>query len=240
MLRALEYGARLGFSIERRTADAIRECRDEIADASPARLSYELFETLRSGNSAAIYSAWRGEGLFDRAFPGIGGRTDEDVKALIEIDRAVAAGDRLPDATLIGAFYLHSFYREFADLARDGGKLDNVEMLRRVMVMLEPAETGLRLANHTFHLLVQGLFTLTKMNRPPERGRQVLKVARQEYFEVAWGLYRLAGAVGLAPVEAVRGWSDALKRLQAKSDPLSEDQTPPQAKRRRRSRRRRR
>lgn len=240
MLRALEYGARLGFTIEGRTADAIRECRDEIAEASPARLSYELFETLRSGNSAAIYSAWRGEGLFDLAFPGIGGRTDEDVKALIEIDRAIAAGERLPDATLIGAFYLHSFYREFADLARDGGKLDNVEMLRRVMVMLEPAGTGLRLANHTFHLLVQGLFTLTKMNRPPERGRQVLKVARQEYFEVAWGLHRLAGAVGLAPAEAVRGWSDALKRLQAKSDPLSEDQTPPQATRRRRSRRRRR
>jgi len=240
MLRALEYGARLGFEIEERTRGAIVECRGQIAESSPARLSYELFETLRSGDAAAIISAWRKGGLFDLAFPGLGGRSENDVKVLAETDRAIARGENLADATLIGAFFLHPFYREFEDLARNPGKLDNVEMLRRITTMLEPAGAGLRLANHTFHLLAQGLFTLTKMNAAPERGRQVLKLARQEYFEVAWGLLKLAGAVGLAPAEAVRGWSNGLARLKSESEPHSDDARPRRSARRRRPRRRRR
>jgi len=240
MLRALEYGARLSFEIEGRTRDAITECCDEIGEASPARLSYELFETLRSGNSAAIYSAWRGAGLFDRAFPELGGRVEEDTEVLMELDRFIARGERPSDSTLIGVFYLHSFYREFAEVTRDGRKLDNVEMLRRITTLLEPAAANLRLSNHTAHLLMQGLFTLTKMHRAPERGRQVLKLARQEYFRVAWGLFYLAKAVGLVPADAFRGWSTAIARLKKGSETPDQGETPPRAKRRRRPRRRRR
>jgi len=240
MLRALEYSARLDFEIERRTREAIAECRDEISEASPARLSYELFETLRSGESATIYSAWRGAGLFDRAFPDVAGRTDEDMKVLKEVDRAVAQGARFGDSTLIGAFYLFPFYREFAELTGDGRKLDNVEMLRRIAVMLEPAATNLRLSNHTLHLLMQGLFTLTKMNRAPDRGRKVLKLARQEYFGVAWALFRLAGAAGLVPTDALQGWSAAVLRLDETNDKAASEEGRPEPKRRRRPRRRRR
>ncbi len=214
MLRALEYSARLGFGIEARTEAAVKECRDEIASASPARLSYELFETLRSGRAAAVCAAWRGAGLLERAFPGLAGRPDEDDAVLDRIDAAVARGAMLDEATLTGAFYLHRFYREFNDLVRDGRKLDNVEMLRRIDRVLEPSTTNLRLANHTTHLLGQGLFTLTKMHRPPERGRQVLKLARQQYFPVAWDLFRLAAVVGLVPEKTRREWSSALARMQ--------------------------
>jgi poly(A) polymerase len=241
MLRALEYSARLSFAIESRTREAIIECHDEITEASPARLSYELFETLRSGSSAAIYSAWRGAGLFDSAFPGIAGVAEEDSRMLVEVDRVVASDDGIADSTLIGAFYLHPFYREFQALTTDGRKLDNVEMLRRITTMLEPAATGLRLSNHTFHLLSQGLFTLTKMNRAPERGRQVLKLVRQEYFGVALGLFGLAGGAGLVPVEASQGWSTALARLKESAEAkTTEGERPSGAKRRRRPRRRRR
>lgn len=242
MLRALEYSARLSFVIEKRTREAIVECCDEITEASPARLSYELFETLRSGNAAGIYSAWRGAGLFDSAFPGIAGATKDDIRVLTEIDRAVARGEQLADSTLIGAFYLHPFYREFAEVTADGRKLDNVEMLRRITTLLEPAATGLRLSNHTFHLLSQGLFTLTKMQRAPERGRQVLKLARQEYFRVALGLFKLAGKAGLVPAEAIQGWSAALEQLKkpVEAPAATEGAPPDRARRRRRPRRRRR
>ena len=104
MMRALEYGARLDFEIEGATEEAITECRDEISEASPARLSYELFETLRSGHAAKIYGAWRRVGLFERAFPGIAGRAEEDDRVLEVVDGAVREGAELPDATLIGAF----------------------------------------------------------------------------------------------------------------------------------------
>jgi len=241
MLRALEYSARLSFAIESRTREAIVECCDEIVEASPARLSYELFEALRSEHAAAIYSAWRGAGLFDSAFPGLAGVAGEDMRLLGEVGRVVARGDQIDDSTLIGAFFLHPFYREFAELTAGGRRLDNVEMLRRITAMLEPAATGLRLSNHTFHLLSQGLFTLTKMHRAPERGRQVLKLARQEYFGVALGLFRLAGTAGLVPAEAVQGWSNAVARLNKPAEePTIEVELPAKAGRRRRPRRRRR
>jgi len=242
MMRALEYAARLGFEIEGATRDAIVECRDEISEASPARLSYELFETLRSGQAAKIYSAWSRAGLFERAFPGIAGRADEDARVLDVLDEPVADGVQLPDATLIGAFYVYPFFREFADLTSDGRKLDNVEMLRRIGLMLEPAATNLRLANHTLHLVMQGLFTLTKMQRAPERGRQVLKLARQEYFGVAWGLFRVAGAVGLVSPEAQRGWAQARERLEkdrrrSEKEPKTDSRSHPRERGRRRRRR---
>jgi poly(A) polymerase len=239
MMRALEYGARLGFEIEAETHGAIDECLDEIREASPARLSYELFETLRSGRAAEIYTAWRRSGLFERAFPGIAGRIEEDCSVLEVVDGAAAEGVQLPDATLIGALHLHRFYRVFAELTRDGRKLDNVAMLRRIETLVEPASTNLRLANHTLHLMSQGLFTLTKMHRPPERGRQVLKLARQEYFGVAWGLFRIAGEVGLVPPEAWRGWAKARQRLGRESG-SSDGERRPRPRRRRRGRRRRR
>jgi poly(A) polymerase len=237
MMRALEYGARLGFEIEAQTNTAIAVCRDEITESSPARLSYELFETLRSGRAAQIYAAWRSSGLFERAFPEIGGRAAEDSRVLTEVDRAISRGDALPDAALIGSFYLYPTFRELDDLTRGGRKLDNVEMLRRLAQMLEPASTNLRLANHTLHLLMQGLFTLTKMQRAPERGRQVLKLARQEYFGVAWGLYGIAAALGLVPAEAHQGWQRSVGRLKTADDRGSENGRPPRSRRRRRPRR---
>lgn len=238
MMRALEYGARLGFEIEAATAAAIRSCRDEIVEASPARLSYELFEALRSGEAAAIYTAWRTAGLFDRAFSGIGGNPDEDAAALAAVDTVIGRGIELHDATLVGAFFLHPFYREFARLTAAGAKLDNVEMLRRIAELLDPTAAGLRLTNQTHHLLAQGLFTLTKMHRAPERGRQVLKLSRQEYFGVAWGLWRIAGMLGLVPADARRGWMDAVARLKTQGG--DQGGSPAKKPRRRRRPRRRR
>ena len=49
----------------------------------------------------------------------------------------------------------------------------------------------MHLSNHTVHLIHHSLFTLSKLRRPPERGRQVVKLSRQEFFPVAWELARI-------------------------------------------------
>lgn len=244
MMRALEYGARLGFEIDPATREAITECREEISEASPARLAYELFETLRSGTSAKIYSSWRSAGLFDLAYPGVAGNSDDDIKVLSEVDRAVARKINPSDATLIGSFFLHPLYREFAELTREGRRLDNVEMLRRISEMLETASTNLRLSNHTNHLVQQGLFTLTKMHRSPERGRQVLKLVRQEYFGVASDLHAIAASAGLVPDSVQQAWKKAAGKVRKDGgkdgQKESAEAKPSRGRRRRRPRRRRR
>jgi hypothetical protein len=75
----------------------------------------------------------------------------------------------------------------------------------------------MHLSNQTLHLMHQGFFALTKMRRPPERGRQVLKMARQDYFQVAWDLYGFAVALGYISPEAYQGWTRALRKVGAKN-----------------------
>jgi len=54
------------------------------------------------------------------------------------------------------------------------------------------------------------------MRRPPDRGRQVLKLARQEYFKVAWELYDFAVALGYISPEAHQAWKRALRKVGTK------------------------
>ena len=54
------------------------------------------------------------------------------------------------------------------------------------------------------------------MRRPPDRGRQVLKLARQEYFKVAWELYGFAVTLGYISPDAYQGWKRALRKVGAK------------------------
>jgi hypothetical protein len=100
----------------------------------------------------------------------------------------------------------------------------------------------MHLTNQTVHLLHQGLFTLTKLRKPPERGRQVLKLARQDYFQVAWELFELAAAAGLADAGAHVGWKRALGRVRQgrPAEEIVGDSSPGGATRRRRRRPRRR
>lgn len=57
MLRAVVFGARLGFDLDRFVVEAIAEHRTLITTASPARLLEEYFKILRSGYAEAVLRA---------------------------------------------------------------------------------------------------------------------------------------------------------------------------------------
>jgi poly(A) polymerase len=243
MMRALEYGVRLDFELEEQTREAIESCRHLIKEASPARLSYELMESLRSGSAAGICRAWRRAGIFDAAFPELPGegRAAEDI--LRVVDERVAAGAVFPDATLVGSFFLPAFHELLKSTAGDDGqRLDNARFLLDLRQLIEPSAAAMHLSNHTVHLLYHGLFTLTKMRRPPERGRQVLKLTRQDFFPVAWDLFQLSAATELVAGDVLRGWSAAVGRVrrgQPVEEPPSERRPARRPRRRRRGRGRR-
>ncbi len=215
MMRALEYGVRLGFAVDQDSLAAIERCRPVVQEASSARLTYELLETLRSGRAAGIVGAWQRQGIFDLAFPTLVGVDRATDRLLETVDRRLAEGDGLGDATLVGVFFLERFYRLLGAMTNGQRRLDNAELLTRLRAMLEPSAAAMRLSNHVVHLLHQGLFSLAKMARPPERGRQVLKLARQEQFNVAWDLYSLAAAAGLGSEDTYRSWAKAVQRVRA-------------------------
>jgi poly(A) polymerase len=216
MMRALEYSVRLGFEIETGTKQAIVAQQDLIADASAPRLTYELLESLRSGHAAGIHEAWRRAGVFTRAFPDIPIDTDESIHVLKMVDREIESGREFSDPSLIGCYFLGRFLAIAEEETSDTGRIDNPQLLDRLRASLEPASTSMHLSNQTLHLMHQGLFALTKMRRAPERGRQVLKMARQDYFQVAWDLYSFAVALGYISPETYQGWKRALRKVGAR------------------------
>jgi poly(A) polymerase len=216
MMRALEYSVRLGFEIDARTNEAIVAQKDLIAEASAPRLTYELLESLRSGHAAGIHEAWRRAGVFTRAFPDLPIDTDESIRVLKMVDKEIDAGRDFSDPSLIGSYFLGRFLAIAEEETSDTGRVDNPQLLGRLRESLELASTSMHLSNQTLHLLHQGLFALTKMRRPPERGRQILKLARQEYFQVAWDLYGFAVTLGYISPEAYQGWTRALRKVGAK------------------------
>lgn len=239
MMRALEYQVRLGFEVERRTIEAISHQHELIAEASAPRLTYELLETLRSGAAAGIIEAWRKAGLMVSAFPDLPDRSSGITKVLEVVDRGIASGRPFTTPTLLGGFFLTQFF----DLVRlntvDNGRIDNVALLEGLRDLVAPAGASMHLPNQTLHLIQQGLFTLTKMRRVPERGRQVLKLARQDYFPVAWELHALAAALGFVSAETHEGWRKALGRV-GKEDRPERPRQAAETKRRPRRRPRRR
>jgi poly(A) polymerase len=216
MMRALEYSVRLGFEIDPDTQEAIVAQQDLIVDASAPRLTYELLESLRSGHAAGIHEAWRKAGVFTRAFPDIPIDTDESMHVLKMVDDQIASGREFSDPSLIGCYFLGRFLAIAEEETSDTGRIDNPQLLDRLRASLEPASTSMHLSNQTLHLMHQGLFALTKMRRAPERGRQVLKMARQDYFQVAWDLFSFAVALGYISPEAYQGWGRALRKVGAR------------------------
>ena len=239
MRRALEYSVRLGFEVDPPTVEAIKRQQGLITVASSSRLTYELLECLRSGQAAGIHAAWRRAGLFPRAFPDLPLDTDESVRVLTMVDERTAAGREFSDASLIGAFFLPRFLGLAEEETDANGRVNNPQLLARLREILDPAAASMHLSNLTIHQLHQGLFTLTKMKRSPERARQVLKLARQDYFQVAWDLHGFAEALGFISPEAHRGWARALSRLES-NEPVVPDRGRKPRRRRSRPRRRRR
>ncbi len=240
MMRALEYSERLGFALTDDLAEAIRSRAALIAEASPARLTYELLESLRSGASAGIVRAWRRFGILERIFPAAAANGHALDRVLPVVDRQLEAGARFGDATLIGATLLPVFV-PLLDAARDEhGRVENPELLGRLRDLVGPTAAHLHLSNHAAHLLHHGFFAISKMLDPPQRGRQVLKLTRQEYFGVAWELYTVAVEAGLLAKVGYTSWANALSRVE--KGRAAEEVVPEESRRpsRRRPRRRRR
>ncbi len=68
MLRAVRFSAKLGFSIEPRTAEPIAELKHLLQEIPPARLFDEVLKLFLSGQALATYNALQDCGLFEPLF----------------------------------------------------------------------------------------------------------------------------------------------------------------------------
>jgi poly(A) polymerase len=110
MLRAVALAARLEFTIDGETREAIRSLRGEIVRSSPARILEELYKILRQGRSRETLQLLHDYGLLayllpeaDRAITEGGEALFGSLSRLDEHRRAGATPDQLTNPLLMGS-----------------------------------------------------------------------------------------------------------------------------------------
>jgi tRNA nucleotidyltransferase/poly(A) polymerase len=89
--RVLRHAARLGFSIEERTAEAIPRHRERLTVCAGSRLFEELNKEIKTGNARAFFEAARAHGILPLVLGGFGAFYDRDDAAFSRLAALLGA-----------------------------------------------------------------------------------------------------------------------------------------------------
>jgi poly(A) polymerase len=228
MMRAVEYAARLGFRIDAEAADAIATMHGEIHRAAPARIAYELTESLKGGQAQAIFTGLDRTGLLQAVIPGEAlppGGAELLLALLGEVDREFASGRPLREDTLFAALLVPGFIS--AARPGVGTPLAPGDLDAAIRAYMDAIGVRLALSNHRAHLLRSGFLCLARLFSEPRSAKLVMRTLRQDGFPVALELARLLVALTGRHREALEGWERAVARIEAGMAPV--DEPPPRA-----------
>jgi poly(A) polymerase len=243
MMRAVEYAARLGFRIEDSTAEAIATLGAEVRRAAPARVAYELGESLKTGCALAIFRGLEESGLLLHVVPeahaALVQRSDGLLWSLLAaLDEAIRARRQVTDEAMFGVLHLPVFLTAVAPDWQPGSELPSVE--QAVREHLDAPSARLALSNYRAHILRNAFAMLTRILAVPRQNRVVIRAVRNEAFPTAWQLAQFLGqATGRFGEELAR-WRQAIGRVEAGEPAILEPEKVARATARRRPRRRRR
>ena len=108
MLRALEFAARLDFSLDDTILAGIEAKKALIATAAPARIREEIMELYRHKVAGPVLKQCRELGMLPHLLAGYPG-SDESIELLAKIDQRTAAGTPIEEGFAIAALYLRLF-----------------------------------------------------------------------------------------------------------------------------------
>jgi len=130
MVRAVRFAALLGFEIEPDTYHAIRELKDKLVLASPARMYEEVLKLFLLGEGEKTYQLLRKTGLFEVIFPRLNEWIDTEKdgfphvwigKALEWIDTCVQSGRKVEPHMLFGLMF-GQYVEEHAGRLKEAGE----------------------------------------------------------------------------------------------------------------------
>ncbi len=110
MLRALEFAARLGFSLDEQTREGIYARAPLIAEAAPARIREELMELFRHRVAGAVLRSARAMGLLPYLLAGFEG-DGETFSLLDHLDLRTGGGTPISEPFALAALYLSRFQK---------------------------------------------------------------------------------------------------------------------------------
>ncbi len=253
MLRACELAGRLGFTLEPSTQSAIHELAAEIEKASPARVSEELVELLRSGATGAAMQWMLELGLLEVLLPeayamvaagerGLG----EFGRILPTLDEKVAAGAQVSDGALLAALLLPSLLlRRFDVEAVAGRALGRGQLSELVGEISDPFLKRFGFSRLRAQQALAALAGFLRLCEPSRLAAERQQVTSRAWFPDALFLFELLAEATGEGFEELAQWRAAARRRPVlafgESAPAQEEEAAsPAAAARRRPRRRRR
>ncbi len=235
MLRALEFAARLGFTLDRAARHAIYERAPLIAHAAPARIREELQELFRHRVAGEVLRSAQALGLLEHLLAGYQG--DNPTFDLLErIDARTAAGTAPDEPLVLAALFLSRFLRA-SPAGADPGV---TEVVRIANLVLAPHCGYFHVANGTRHQARELLVGVFRLSRGPGR-RGERRFLQHPMTQLALELLRLWSEGSQENAELLERWQVALDRAQAggSSAPPAEQGTRTEGAKRSGNRRRR-
>ncbi len=108
MLRAIEFSARLDFTMEESIFAAVEKHKQLLETAAPARIREEIMELFRHKIAGPVLKQCRELGMLPHLLAGYPGH-DESIALLKEVDNRTARGATVEESFAIAALYLRLF-----------------------------------------------------------------------------------------------------------------------------------
>ncbi|BCA80958.1 polynucleotide adenylyltransferase PcnB [Desulfuromonas sp. AOP6] len=215
MLRAIEFAARLGFSLDEQTREGIYERAPLIAEAAPARIREELMELFRHRVASDVLRQAQSLGLLSHLLAGF--EADNDTFELLSlIDARTAAGQAIEEHLALAALYLSRFWR--ACPQGDGAPI--TEVVRIANLVLSPHCGYFHVAHGIRHLareLLVGCYRLARGRG--KRGEQ--RLLRHPLTPQVLELFMLWTKVLGESQELGASWQRALLKAAEQEEPTT-------------------
>ena len=220
MLRACEFAARLGFEIEETTQSAIAACYREMEKASPARMTEELIQLLKSGSSNDALGWATDLRLAEVMLPEAADHFEDllvdgapDFRGLLPaLDAMIAEGRELSDAALVAALLLPSvLLRRDQQEARRGRVLSRRQIQRLVESAVEPFFSRYAFANAKAQGAREALVAFQRLCEPGWTDSRRRAFGHRREFDDALALFTMMVRATGEGGEALDAWKDAAK-----------------------------
>lgn len=231
MLRALEFAARLGFSLDEETREGIYARAPLIAEAAPARIREEIMELFRHRVAGAVLRSARSMGLLPYLLAGFEGEA-ETFDLLDRVDARTASGAPVDEAFALASLYLARFLR-----ACPGGDDHTVtDAVRIAGLVLAPHCGYFHIASGIRHQARELLIGCFRLRRGPgQRGER--RFLQHPATPQSLELFALWTEVSGEGKDLVARWREVLRPQGERVAPKPAEE---EGERRRRPRRRRR
>jgi poly(A) polymerase len=233
MLRALEFAARLDFTIDHDTLAAIPIQAHLLATASPARLREEMMELFRHKVASAVFRQAGKTGVLTHLLPNF--LDDENCyRMLDQIDARTTEGKPITEGVAIAALYLENFRR----LLAEAGEIDFAGVMHLANDALTPHTQHFQVSHGIRHQAREMFLAFRRFEMG--RGRKGEKrFLRHPATPQALELYELWCQTGEGDAELAANWKQAVEQA---AQPADESTNLPrtEGERRRRPRRRKR